>query len=167
MSLEVKKMVSNRGNNIWDTFLDTQIIDPIVAKVNELEENGGLDQETKDKIQEIIENGVSTNLYNPSDSKIVIYVSQNLGNDITGDGSIDKPYATLEKAWKRIPLIVTTTYTIKFIGNYSFNSAIKCTGKWVVNGRGSIVITSNDIENKSSITSNYNLSFHNIISCFN
>ena len=97
MSLEVKKMVSNRGNNIWDTFLDTQIIDPIVAKVNELEETGGLDEETKTKLDEIINNGVSSNLYNPADSAVEIYIDQASGNDVTGDGSIDKPYASIEK----------------------------------------------------------------------
>ena len=168
MAIEgLKRMIENRGAETWDLFMDNNIISPIENKINQLEENGGLDQETKDKIDEIVKNGVSTNLYNPADTKIVIYVNQNLGNDTTGDGSIDKPYATLEKAWKRIPLIVTALYTIKFIGNYSFNSAIKCSGKWIVNGKGSILITSNDVENRSNISSNYYLYFHNIISCFN
>lgn len=162
MSLEVKKMVSNRGNKIWDTFLDTQIIDPIVAKVNELEETGGLDSDTKAKLDEIINNGVSSNLYNPADSAVEIYIDQASGNDVTGDGSIDKPYASIEKAWKRIPYIVATAYKLKFIGNYTINNTLKCDTRIIIDGKGQILITSADIENRSNITSNYMWYFYGI-----
>ena len=155
MSLQVSKMVSNRGNKTWDTFLDDQIITPIVDKVNEIESNGGLDQETKDKIDNLINNGISTNLYNPADDNVTIFVNQLDGNDITGDGSELKPYATLEKAWNRIPYLVNTSYTIKIVGNYTINNTFKFTGKYIIQGKGGITITSADRENRSNITSNY------------
>lgn len=159
----LKRMVENRGAETWDSFMDNNIIVPIENKINELEENGGLDQETKDKIQQIIENGVSTNLYNPGDSgDLEIYIDQINGNDITGDGSIDKPFASIERAWKRIPYIVLCNYKIKFIGNYTINNTLKCESKIIIGGKGSICITSNDIENRSNISSNYVWYFYDI-----
>ena len=151
----LRRMVENRGAETWDTFMDDNIITPFENKINQLEQNGGIDQETKDKIDNLINNGVSSNLYNPSDDNVTIFVNQVDGNDITGDGSEEKPYATLEKAWNRIPYLVNTSYTIKIVGNYSINNTFKFTGKHIIHGKGEITLTSGDKENRSNITSNY------------
>lgn len=159
----LRRMVENRGAETWDTFMDDNIITPIENKINELEESGGLDQETKDKIQQIIENGVSTNLYNPADSgDLEIYIDQINGNDITGDGSIGKPFASIERAWKRIPYIVLCIYKIKFIGNYIINNTLKCESKIIIHGKGSICFTSSDIDNRSNISGNYIWYFYGV-----
>lgn len=90
--------------------------------------NGGLKLEVSEKINQLILDGTITNLINVnlfnelntkikninglSDTGVDIYVSSTNGDDFFGNGSLENPYKTIQKAFDTIPKVINKRHTV-------------------------------------------------------
>ena len=54
-----------------------------------------------------------TRLYDDKNNTKVIYVSQERGNDITGDGTQEKPYKSIQRGVDAIPMVSSSSYFVR------------------------------------------------------
>lgn len=74
------------------------------------ETNDNLEQ-ANNKITEV--DNKLTRLYDNKNNATVIYVSQERGNDSTGDGTQEKPYKSIQRGVDAIPVISSSSYYIR------------------------------------------------------
>lgn len=100
--------VNNKGE-MFDT-LETRLIktendhDQKMSNANNNIEN------TKEQLDKL--NNIIQTLYKNSGSSLSIYVSINRGNDVTADGTEEKPFKTIQSAVNVIPLLNSSSITI-------------------------------------------------------
>lgn len=80
-------------------------------------------------------------LYSQNEETVTIYVSSERGNDDSGDGTVEKPFKTIQKAVYQIPLISSGSYIIEADRGYY---------------REDVVVSNLSVESVSIVSSNMN-----------
>lgn len=120
----IDNLVLNSGgespNEVIDARTDTQgnVFETLRARINNGE---NLTHEELENVNELLSSqdrriieleGTLNDLYNSEGSNVDIYVSAELGNDSTGDGTEEKPYKTIQEAANSIPFLSPAKYYI-------------------------------------------------------
>lgn len=106
------EIVDARVNNKGETFdtLEDRLLESENKHDADVEIANRQIKENKEQLAQL--NEVVRMLYNAAGSNIAIYVSKERGSDITGDGTQEKPFRTIQTAVNQIPLINRSSTTI-------------------------------------------------------
>lgn len=106
------EVVDARVNNKGETFdtLESRLLAAENTHDTDIEQSNTQISENKEQLSQL--NEIVRMLYNSAGSNISIYVSGNQGSDISGDGTQEKPFKTIQMAVNQIPLINRSVTTI-------------------------------------------------------
>ena len=178
LTQNIASAISVNGNLIDKTSEANTTITNLTNQNNKAKENiealekyGGIDDLVQEityargkytNLNERLEN-ISTTIdgsllfkdFNTTES-INLYVDQSNGSDESGDGTQEKPYSSVERAWNEIPFYYKNSFKIIITGDYS--SDISLSVKNSLNGKNIVISSDKDLYTiTGNIRANFNL----------